>query len=314
VTDSGRLSFISAILALSLCSAAYAEAEGQGQPSQAQTPADTTKKPAPPLFPRRRRGVYRNEKGIEFVDPVPQSPPLETDDPGVPDKGAYEINLGINGDLFEEGPRLDLLLVDANYGVLPAIKGYELPTQLKFEFPIAAFRTNGGPFTVGIGAVTVGVKFNFYNNEQKGLSLSFYPQVETAAPGTDGVEKGLAEPGHTVILPLLVSREFHEFSFAFNGSIEKPVHDPDHDATGIASVAFGRALTRKLAAMVEIRAESTFDLERDRLVFLNVGLVRGIRNIVVYAHLGRSVFSDDGFSHVFVGTGMKLLIQPRDKR
>jgi hypothetical protein len=311
----GRLIVLSAILTLSLCSVTYADGDGQNQQSQEKTPPDSTsKQPAPPLFPRYRRGVYRNGQGVEFVDAVPQSPPLESDDPGVPDKGAYEINLSINGDLFSDGERVDLLFVDANYGILPAIKGHELPAQLKLEFPVAAFRRHGEPFAIGIGAVTLGVKFNFYNHERKGLEVAFYPQVEFAAPGTDGVEKGLAEAGQTVILPLLVSKQFHDFSFVFNGAVEKPVHDPDHEATAIMSAAVGRAITRKFAAMVEVRSESTFDFARDRLVFVNVGLVRGIRNIVVYAHVGRSVFSDDGFSHVFVGTGLKLLIQPKDTR
>jgi hypothetical protein len=315
VTHTGRLIVFSATFLLVLCSVAYPEGEGPDQQSQQPPPPDSSsKKPPPPLFPKRRRGVYRNGQGVEFVDAVPQSPPLEIDDPGVPDKGAYEINLSIDGDLFKEGQRLDLLFVDANYGILPGIKGRELPTQLKLEFPLAAYRTEGEPFAIGIGAMKVGVKFNVYNNERQGLAVSFYPQLEFAAPGTDGVERGLAEPGHTVILPLLVAKQFHDFSFVFNGALEKPVHDPDHAATAILGVAIGRAITRKFAAMAEVRAESGFDLGRDRLVFLNLGLVRGIRNVVVYGHVGRSVFSDDGNTHVFVGTGIKLLIQPRDKR
>lgn len=315
VMVTGRLIVFPAILVLALCAVTSAEGDGQSQQSQQQTtPDSTSKKPPPPLFPRSRRGVYRNGQGVEFVDAVPQSPPLETDDPGVPDKGAYEINLSVAGDLFQGGQRLDLLFVDANYGIQPAIKGHELPTQLKFEFPVAAFRTNGEPFAVGIGAAKFGVKFNFYNSGRKGLSLAFYPQLEFAAPGTDGVEKGLAEPGQIVILPLLLAKEFHDVSFVFNAALEKPVHDPDHEATSIMGVAFGRAITRKVAAMVEVRGESTFDLARDRLVFLNVGLIRGVRNVVVYAHVGRSVFSDDGFSHVFVGAGLKVSIEPKDAR
>ena len=66
-----------------------------GPPAMAQTPADgqsaAPKRPAPPLFPRHRRGIYRNAAGIEVIDATPQSPPLDTDDPGVPDKGEFEI-------------------------------------------------------------------------------------------------------------------------------------------------------------------------------------------------------------------------------
>jgi hypothetical protein len=244
-----------------------------------------------------------------MVDATPQSPPLETDDPSVPDKGDWEINLTTDADLSKDAQRLDLLLADANYGILPKIAGHELPTQVKFEFPLAAARTNGEPFTFGTGAARLGLKFNFYINEQTGVSVSVYPQVEFAAAGTSGVEKGLAAPGQTLILPLLVSKQFHFLTFVANGAVEKSVHDPERDITGTFSVAFGRAITRKLAAMVEVRGESAFEADGERLMFLNVGLIRGIRNVVVYAKLGHSLASNDDVSHTYVGVGMKLLIQ-----
>jgi hypothetical protein len=61
----------------------------QDGPPQVSAPP---KQPPPPLFPRHRRGIYQNREGLDVIDATPQSPPLETDDPGVPDKGEYEIN------------------------------------------------------------------------------------------------------------------------------------------------------------------------------------------------------------------------------
>src|SRR5438045_2694219 len=64
--------------------------------SQAPVTAQTDKppkNPAPPLFPRRRRGQYKNGLGVEVMDFTPQSPPLGTDDPSVPDKHIFELNL-----------------------------------------------------------------------------------------------------------------------------------------------------------------------------------------------------------------------------
>ena len=45
--------------------------------------------------------------------------------------------------------------------------------------------------------------------------------------------------------------------------------------------------------MIETHAESTFNVKRDRLVVLNAGLIHGVRNVIVYAQLGRSLFSDN---------------------
>ena len=279
-------------------------------PSAAQ-PAP--KKPAPPLFPRHRRGLYRNVAGIEVIDATPQSPPLDTDDPGVPDPGAYEINFTTHADYAPTAQRFQLLSVDANYGLRPEIAGYRLPSQIKIEFPIAAAHEEGAPVTAGLGAVAVGVKLNVYRDDRRGVAISVYPQVEFAAPGGRGVEQGAAEKGATIIIPLLVAREFHDFTVVLNAALETPVHDPDRRLAAELGAGLGRALTRKVAGMIELRSESSLDFTSDRLLYVNAGLIHGVRNLVVYFDAGHSLFADDGLSHVYAGIGVKLLIDAPKK-
>jgi hypothetical protein len=173
--------------------------------------------------------------------------------------------------------------------------------------------TSGAPSAFGVGAAEIGLKFNFYNNERTGLSMAVYPQVEFALPGSRAPEKGLAESGQTFILPLLISKEFHEFTFVANGGVEKPLNAPDRRLGGTFGVGFGRALTRRMAAMVELGGESGFTAGSERLMFLNVGFVRGVHNIILYANYGHSILTADGISHSYIGGGLKLLIQPRNK-
>jgi len=286
----------------------------QDQQSQQQTRnGKTVKQPPPPLFPKHRRGLYKNNLGIVVIDATPQSPPLEVDDPGVPDKGEYEINLGTQADFSNSLRTADFLAVDANYGVLPKIFGHALPTQVKFEFPLAGAKENSDPFKVGIGAAQFGLKFNFYNNEHTGLSISFYPQIEFAVPGTAAVEKNLVNRGQTLILPLLVRKEFKYFTFVGNAGVHQPIHDPERDTTGTLGFGLGRAVTRFTAAMAEIRVESSFDFKRDRLVVANFGVMRRLRdNVILYANAGRSVFSDERSGHTYVGIGVKFLIVPKE--
>ncbi len=266
---------------------------------------------APPLFPKHRRGIYTNRDNIEVIDATPQSPPLEIDDPSVPDKGEYEINFFTNADLSNDVRRVNLLFVDANYGIVPKLNGHELPTQVKFEFPIAATKVHGNPFTLGIGAATFGMKFNFYNDERRGVRVSVYPQFEFATEG--GIRKDLADSGQTVSMPLLMSKEFKYLTLVANGALEKPIHDSEREAIGTFGLGSGRAFTRKDAVMAEIRYESTFDFRRDRLVFLNVGVIHGVRNVPVYARFGHSLFSDDGMKHNYIAVGIKAMIQPRGR-
>jgi len=132
-----------------------------------------------------------------------------------------------------------------------------------------------------------------------------YPQLEFAP--AHGAEKGLSEAGQTIVLPLLVAREFHAFTFVFNGELEKPLHDSSRELASGFGFAFGRSFTRKVAAMIELRTESSIDFQRDRLVLVNAGIIDGVRNVVVYANIGHSVFSDDG-GHFYAGGGFKVVI------
>lgn len=297
-----------------LLTGATAGPAARQQPAQAEADAQQAKAPAPPLFPKHRRGLYRNAEGIEVIDATPQSPPLDTDDPAVPEKGEYEINFTTHADYASAAQRIDLLTVDANYGVLPVIAGYELPTQIKFEFPVSAAREAGAPFNVGLGTASAGLKFKFYHDEHRGISIAVYPQVEFAASGGRGVEEGLAEQGQTVVLPLLVARELHELTFVFNAAVEKPLHDPGRRIASEYGFAVGRAFTRKVAAMIELRTESSMDFKSDRLVFVNAGVVHGLQGIIVYANIGHSLFSDDEVGHTYAGVGLKVLPGPKKKR
>jgi len=63
---------------------------------------------------------------------------------------------------------------------------------------------------------------------------------QTAATSALSTDVHYSKTGQTLILPLLGAREFHEFTFVFNGAIEKPVHDPERQAGTEFGVAFGR--------------------------------------------------------------------------
>jgi hypothetical protein len=307
------------VFSLVLTLPVHAHAQENDQPldqqGQQQQTVDqsTSKQQPPPLFHRHRRGIYKDETGLPVIDATPQSPPLEIDDPGVPGKGNFEINLTSDADIANNFQRYEFLLVDANYGIVPKMFGHELPTQVKFEFPLASARPPGGPMTTGVGTAEFGLKFNFYNDEHRGVYISFYPQIAFGLSGVDAARKGLAEPGQTVILPLLVQKEFKHVTFVANATIDRPIHDPARETTGTLASGLGRAITRYVAVMGEARFTSTIDFKRERLVVLNLGLMRRIRdNVVLYANVGHTIFSDDGFGHTYVGIGVKFIISRKE--
>jgi hypothetical protein len=113
-------------------------------------------------------------------------------------------------------------------------------------------------------------------------------------------------------LPLLVAKEFKYFTFVANAAINRAVHDPERESTGTWGVGFGRAFTRKVAAMLELRDESSLNLKNNHLLFLNGGLIHGVRRVIVYTVVGHSLFSDDGVGHTYLGIGVKVMIHTRD--
>jgi len=274
----------------------------QESPASAGQPAKTQ---PPPLFPKHRRGIYKNNQSIDVIDATPQAPPHEIDDPGVPDNGEYEINLNTNGDFSRGNQKLDLFFFDGNYGILPKIFGHEVPTQVKVEFPYSGIKHNGESYAFGIGGGTLGLKFNVYNNENTGGLTSVYPQLELSLPAS--ADKGLAERGQTLVLPLLVSRKLSYATLVVNVGLEQPFHDPKRKTTGTFGVGLGRALMRQFAVMSEIHGESAFDFKTQRTVVWNVGVIYSVRHVPVYARIGRSLFSDDGGRHTLFIVGVKLI-------
>ena len=278
-----------------------------------QVTPDQPKAPPPPLFPAHRRGLYTNAAGVEVVDATPQSPPLDTDDPAVPAKGEYEINFTTDAEYTRTAQRVDLLLIDVNYGVLPTVAGYKLPMQIKFELPTTAGRETGGSYSVGLGTASCGLKFKFYHDEQHGISVAVYPQLEFPTSKGGTVTSGSVEKGQTLLLPLLVAREFHELVLVFNGAVEKPLHDPDRQSAAEFGAGVGRAFTRKVAGMIELRTESSLNFQVDRLVVVNGGVIHGVRRIVWYAKAGHSLFADDHIGHAYAGLGIKVQIETTKK-
>jgi hypothetical protein len=304
------LLLVSLILACPAMAIAQAgDEENRPGQDQGSTSEGSTRQPPPPLFPKHRRGLYRAGLGPPVLDGTPQSPPLEIDDPGVPDMGEFELNFSTQGDLAHDVSQFDLLLVDANYGLVLKVFGHDLPTQVKVEFPIAGAKAADEPFTAGLGAFTLGLKLNVYNNERKGVFLSVYPQFECPARN-DAIEKDLATEGETLVLPILVQKEFSQITLVVNGALRQPFHDAERTTTGVLSAAIGRAITRRYVLMGEARFESAFDFERERLVAFNGGIMHDLgSSLVVYANLGQSVFVDGGSAHTFVGVGLKVLAE-----
>jgi len=126
-------------------------------------------------------------------------PPMLTDDPGTPGRGMWEVNFLSTMNHSSEGWTFDAPNVDLNYGLGNHI-------QLKFETPWVITKEKGKAARSGLGNSMVGVKWRFLDEETNNVNMSIYPQLEFNSP-TRSVERGLAEKGVRLFLPVEVSRK-----------------------------------------------------------------------------------------------------------
>ena len=121
----------------------------------------------------------------------------------------------------------------------------------------------------------------------------------------------LHRAGQTIILPVLMSKQFKYATLVINAGLHVPVHDPTRDVMTRFSFGWGLPVRRKLAVMAEVSLESAVGFRHDRLVVINAGVMRGFgRNVILYGNVGRSVVADASPAHTYAGVGLKI-VAPR---
>jgi len=126
-------------------------------------------------------------------------PPFIGDDPGTPGDGNWEINIAAYTERHPTERIYNAPILDANYGLGPRI-------QLKYQVPYLVDGTDGGPTRSGLGKSLAGVKWRFYDNDEKGLQISTYPQLEFNNP-TSSRQRGLVTNGARFYLPIQVTKK-----------------------------------------------------------------------------------------------------------
>jgi len=130
-------------------------------------------------------------------------PPFIGDDPGTPGDGNWEINVAAYTERHPTERIYNAPILDANYGVGPRL-------QLKYQVPYLVDGDDGEPTRSGLGKSLAGVKWRFYENDEKGLEVSTYPQLEFNNP-TSSVERGLVDSGVRFFLPIEVTKKVGPF-------------------------------------------------------------------------------------------------------
>jgi hypothetical protein len=149
-----------------------------------------------------------------FPGLIQAGPPLLTADTGTPGDGHWEINTGFSLERSLSNTQIGFRGPDVNYGLGEKI-------QLKLETAWIWNNPDGGEARNGAGNSALGIKWRFMEEDQLGIALSVYPQLEFNT-ASYAVDLGLVDPGNRFILPFQGERRFGplnvhgELGYVFN--------------------------------------------------------------------------------------------------
>jgi len=251
------------------------------------------------------------------IESIAGSPPLVVDDGGTPGCNGWEINITFDGDLTPGEHDYEIPLFDINYGIGENI-------QLKFEVPILSQNGPDGSLR-GLGNSEFGIKWRFYDNEQKNRSFAVYPQVEFNNPGSNSVQRGLVESGTEIKLLNIFNNQIGTIHGADLNMTTNFSYNVVQQSTNPDTISGGVGLAIPIFNKVAIMGETAFERDvkvnpetarKDSLVVVNVGFIRPVTNhFQIYGSVGRSARTDtDGNFHTYFVTGIRVIVPPKVKK
>ncbi len=186
--------------------------------------------------------------------------PFLTDDPGTPGDGHWEFNLVSTHERRDGTSATAFPVFDVSYGLGERCQLNLVVTHLRQH-------DEGTEAETGLANSVFGVKWRFYDDQASGISAAITPAFEFRNPGSDAVERGLADDENTFVLPLELQREVG--GWCFNAEIG--VVRPSKSASGwLYGVVVGHALGERVEAGLELHGEGDRGLSRTSLA-VNAG-------------------------------------------
>lgn len=220
-------------------------------------------------------------------------PPFQTDDPEPTEIGHWEIY----------GPALDVAGKGRNYdGSAGAELNYGAASnvQVTVGLPVSYVHDAGG-FQTGPGDLELSVKYRFFHNEVKGLSVAAFPglTLPTASRGLGGARV-------TALLPVWAQKDVGRWSvFGGGGYAINPGADNRNYWTG--GVAVSRQLSDHLLVGVEADRQGADEDGGRGATSLGAGAILQLKApFRLLGSLGPTFVDGDGSPsfHAFVALGL----------
>lgn len=190
-------------------------------------------------------------------------PPFLTDDPEPTERGRWEIYAPA-ADVSGTGGEFDgSVAAELNYGALPDV-------QLTLGLPVGYARSGSG-LSVGRGDLEVSVKYRFFHDDARHLSVAAFPGLSLPIAG-----KGLGAGRVTAFLPVWAQQDLGPWSvFGGGGFAINPGRGNRNFWSG--GVAISRSLSERLLVGLEADREGPDTVGGHGSTSLGVGFIRTLR-------------------------------------
>jgi hypothetical protein len=191
--------------------------------------------------------------------------------------------------------------VDINYGLGDRI-------QLTYESAWLRAKNGAQASQYGWGQDQLGVKWRFYDSEEKGFGISIFPQLSVNNPN-HSVQRGITPAGASLVLPMEFTKKLGPIDVNWEVGYNAVHLGP---SGWIAGFAVGHNVSKKLEVDAEFYGLGTFDSSNDQQT-LDVGARYKLRPpFILLLMAGRSVAPARNGQPFFVGYfGMQFLLPPK---
>ena len=175
-------------------------------------------------------------------------PPYYTNDPGTPGNLNWEINIGYMPFLYSNQSVSHVPDLDINFGVGDRI-------QLTYENAWLRVQNPGSTVKYGLGQSNPGVKWRFYQNDEKGLEISIFPQFFLNNPN-NSVSRGITSPTQSFLMPVEIAKKFGPVDVDFEFGYQFVHKGPNGWITGLV---VGHDFTPRLEMDLEYYTQGTIN-------------------------------------------------------
>ena len=194
---------------------------------------------------------------LAWATPALAGPPYITDDPDPTELGHYEIYAFSDG-LFSDHNYQGAAGVDLNYGPIADV-------QLTATLPLDV--TSAARPHIARGEVEVGVKWRFFQDEKRGLSLAMFPRVILPTSRAGGRA--------SLLLPVWAGWKNEHWSLFGGGGVHLRSGAGNRDSL-IEALAVTRTLSERLTIGGEVAHEGADAIGGEGATTFGLGAVVGL--------------------------------------